>query len=138
MLGRPCEYTPEIANEICERLSMGESLRKITGPDRDDFMPAETTVRRWLAGSEDWSDDFRRQYARARQDQADFKFEEAWEIARQATPETVGVARLRVDVVKWQAGKLAPKKYGEKTILSGDDESPVRVIAEVKRTIVRP
>lgn len=129
-MGRPSDFTQEIANEICERLAKGESLRSITAPDRDDFMPSETTVRRWLAGDEDWNDRFRRQYARAREDQADFKFEEAWEIAAKATPENVAVARLQVDVVKWQAGKLAPKKYSEKLALTGggEDDAPLQII----------
>ncbi len=132
MIGRPSDFTPEIANEICERLAKGESLRKITGPERDDFMPAETTVRRWLAGTEDWNDEFRRQYARAREDQADFKFEEAWEIASKATAADVAVARLQVDVVKWQAGKLAPKKYGDRTVLTGDaDGDPIKTALTV-------
>lgn len=128
--GRPTDFTPEIANEICERLAKGESLRTITGSNRDDFMPSETTVRRWLAGNEDWNEEFRRQYARAREDQADFKFDEAWEIASSATPENVAVARLKVDVVKWQAGKLAPKKYGDKVALTGGGEgdAPLQVI----------
>jgi hypothetical protein len=42
--GRPSEYTPETANEICERLAKGESLRRITGPDRDDDMPETANI----------------------------------------------------------------------------------------------
>jgi len=132
--GRPSDFTPEIANEICERLAKGESLRSITGAGRDDFMPSETTVRRWLAGNEDWNEEFRRQYARAREDQADYKFEEAWEIATKATPETVAVARLQVDVVKWQAGKLAPKKYGDKIahVGGGEGDEPIKTALKVE------
>lgn len=134
MTGRPCDFTQDIADEICSRLAKGESLRSITGADRDDFMPSETTVRRWLAGEDDWNEAFRRQYARAREDQADFKFDEAWDIASAATPENVAVARLQVDVVKWQAGKLAPKKYGDKVALTGGGEgdAPFRTELSVK------
>lgn len=63
--GRPSKFTPEIADEICERLANGEPLAKIC---RDEHMPDRTTVRDdWaksdpvfsqrLAGArEDWHD----------------------------------------------------------------------------------
>jgi len=148
--GRPSDFTPEVANEICERLSKGESLRKITGPERDDFMPSETTVRRWLAGDDDWSTEFRRQYAHAREAQADHYADEIVSIADctdlQANPFDGSVPmvrdpqrdRLRIDARKWVASKLAPKKYGDRTIHAGDDENPVKVITAIERRIVRP
>lgn len=140
--GRPSDFTPEIANEICERLSKGESLRKITGADRDDFMPAETTVRRWLAGTEDWNEEFRRQYAHAREAQADHYADEIVAIADctdlQPSPFEGSVPmardpqrdRLRIDARKWVASKLAPKRYGDKVALTGGGEgdSPLQVI----------
>ena len=42
--GRPTQYTETIAAEICQRLSEGESLRRIC---RDEHIPAESTVRGW-------------------------------------------------------------------------------------------
>jgi len=104
------DFNQRIADEICERLSKGDSLRKICGPERDDFLPGQTTVFKWL----DENEAFAKQYARAREAQADCKFDEAWEIAETATVEDVQVARLKIDTIKWQAGKLAPKKYGDK------------------------
>jgi hypothetical protein len=123
-MGRPSDFTPETANEICERLANGESLRKITGVNRDDFMPAETTVRRWLAGSEDWNEEFRRQYARARDAQADHYAEAVVDISDEAVADAVEVARnrLRMDARKWYASKLAPKKYGDKIAHVGGEE----------------
>jgi hypothetical protein len=50
--GRPSKYTPEVAAEIAQRLSMGEPLRKIC---RDDYMPHWTVVYDWLAKDEDLS-----------------------------------------------------------------------------------
>jgi hypothetical protein len=40
-------------------------------------------------------------------------FQEIIEIADAATPETVNVARLRVDSRKFTVARLAPKKYGD-------------------------
>src|SRR5215831_14334801 len=50
---------------------------------------------------------------RAREAQADKYFQEIIEIADAATPETVNVARLRVDSRKFTVARLAPKKYGD-------------------------
>jgi Bacteriophage Sf6, terminase small subunit-like len=46
--------------------------------------------------------------------QADKYFQEIIEIADAATPETVNVARLRVDSRKFTVARLAPKKYGDR------------------------
>jgi hypothetical protein len=34
--------------------------------------------------------------------------------------------RLRVDVRKWIASKLRPKKYGDRTTVEGDPDKPVQ------------
>lgn len=124
-MGRPSDFTPEIANEICERLSKGESLRKIC--ESSEELPAARTVHRWLASEAEWSEAFRQQYARAREAQADFYAEEVIDISDGdpfAEPDATAVARdrLRIDARKWYAGKLAPKKYGDKIAHVGGDE----------------
>jgi len=87
-------------------------------------MPSQTTVFRWLRDQAD----FREQYARARDDQAEAIFDEMLEIAddgrRDYTVDEEGRmlvdhdhiqrAKLRVDSRKWVLGKLKPKKYGER------------------------
>lgn len=111
-MGRPSEYTDDVAAEICDRIAKGESVQSIChtdAPDRD-WVPSERTVYRWL--EENIS--FRQMYVRAREAQADREFDEAKQVATAATPETVQVARLQVDTIKWRAAKLAPKKYGDK------------------------
>lgn len=133
--GRPSDFTPEIANEICERLAKGESLRRICEDDEGGFLPSARTVHRWLASEEDWALAFRQQYAHARERQADFYAEEVIDIA-DCTDGPSGVQRdpqrdrLRIDARKWYAGKLAPKKYGDKVALTGGDDgdSPLQII----------
>jgi hypothetical protein len=44
--------------------------------------------------------------------------------------------RLRVDTRKWLLSKLAPKKYGDKLELTGDDKSPL-TIQRIERVIVK-
>ncbi len=122
--GRPSSFTQAKADEICRRLEGGMSLRAIC---QADDMPERHTVFRWL----DANENFRSQYAHARERQADALFDEILDIADQArmgeivtTKADGGVetkradmierARLQIDARKWIAGKLRPKVYGER------------------------
>jgi hypothetical protein len=109
---RMVEYSQPLFDTICDRIANGESLRAIC---RDADMPSVQSVMRWLADDAALSD----QYARAREIQADGEFDEAREIAFAATPDNVQVARLQYDAVKWRAGKLRPKVYGDKVTHDG-------------------
>ena len=127
--GRPSTYTPEIAASICERLAAGESLRAIC---RDDGMPSTSMVMRWALQV----DEFREQYAHAREVGFDAMADEIIEIADEQ-PGTldngatdsgeVANKRLRFDARRWYLSKLAPKKYGERTAmeLTGANGGPV-------------
>ena len=140
--GRPSGYTEAIAVEICRRIAERESLRKICA---DPDMPDKTTVLRWLAAKE--NAEFRTQYAHAREMQADALFDEALEIADEASEdwttakdgtrvldhEHVQRSRLRVDTRKWAAGKLAPKKYGDKFQHVGEGGGPIRVRPDLSK-----
>lgn len=138
-VGRPSAYSDVIADAICERLAEGESLRSICS---DDGMPDKSTVFRWLAANEGFCD----QYARAREAQADSLFDDILDIAddgsndwmekRNSDGENIGWQEngealrrsvLRVDARKWMAGKLRPKKYGDKLVqeLTGKDGGPI-------------
>ena len=105
--------------ELLDRIATGESLRSIC---RSKHMPGKSEVFRVLAVDEVLRD----QYARAREQQADAIFDEILDIADQSTPETVQQARLQIDARKWMAGKLRPKKYGDKLELSGDPGAPIK------------
>ena len=138
IMGRPTTYTKEIADEICIRLSQGESLRSIV---KDNHMPAQSTVYEWLFKKKDFAE----QYTHAREEQAETHADEIVDIADE-TPETTPVydkegnqidikldagfiqwQKLRIDARKWNASKQRPKKYGDKIVHSGDDVNPVVV-----------
>jgi hypothetical protein len=55
-------------------------------------------------------------YVTAREMQGDYLFDEVRDVALAATRETVPVARLRFDVNRWQASRLAPRKYLERLV----------------------
>lgn len=107
--GRPSDYLPEVADDICSLLMTGESLRSIC---KRTGMPSLSTVTLWLTKHEEFSV----QYARAREIQAEVLAEDAMNIADAAVEEAAAVAkaRLQVDARKWYAGKVAPKKYGDR------------------------
>lgn len=119
--GRPTDYMPEVAEDICNLLMLGESLRSIC---KRPGMPSIRSVMYWLQRHED----FMQQYARAREIQAELLAEEIIEIAddsagdiivdddgkEQTNHERVARSRLRVDARKWYVSKLAPKRYGER------------------------
>lgn len=140
--GRPTLYSEALAAGICERLASGESLLTIC---KDDGMPSRSAVMRWLL--DDKHPGFRDKYAQARDEQADFYAEQIVAISDEectmvkhgdgdemAQVEVVFDAtavarnRLRVDARKWYASKLAPKKYGDRTTLAGDQENPIAVL----------
>lgn len=106
------ELTQALADEICEHIGDGKSLRSFC---EQEGRPSAPTVCRWLRMEETaW---FAEQYARAREVQADALFNDILDIVDQA--EDPQIARLRMDARKWMAGKLRPKVYGEKVELGG-------------------
>jgi hypothetical protein len=125
-IGRPTDFTNEIALEICERISAGESVRQIC---LLEHMPEERTVYRWLIKH----DTFCQDYARAKALQATRFDEELLEIADDArndwqerenartgatfvalNEEAISRSKLRVETRKWLMSKHRPKKYGDK------------------------
>ena len=149
-VGRPSDYTQDLADEICSQLSEGKSMRRVC---ESDDMPSKATVFNWLRTNNEFLD----QYEKAKAEAADFLAEEIVEIAdysvndlivtlnidlenkpkeewtehdvklvaAKLNPENIQRSRLRVDARKWVASKLKPKKYGDKTELSGELHIPL-------------
>lgn len=133
--GRPTDYTKDMADKICEKIANGRSLRSICA---EDGVPPMKTIYRWLEANEE----FRHQYARARDKQADYFAEEIIEIADSAEAESAAVskAKLQIDARKWAVSKIAPKKYGNKQEIDvkssdGSMTPSVRLNAEEFRKI---
>jgi hypothetical protein len=127
MIGRPSEYTPEMAATICARLAEGEPLTRMC---KEPDMPNVVTVYRWMAKHEE----FCKLYARAREDQADTMADQIIDIADETgDPHD---KRVRVDARKWIAAKLKPKRYGDKQIHTGPDGESAPVL-HVTATDVR-
>ncbi len=105
----------------------------------------------WL---DDLGEDAHNQYARARKMLIEYWADEVIDISN--TPvlgevtttredgsvdikegDMIAHRRLQVDSRKWILSKLAPKKYGDRLQLAGDEDSPLAV-THITRTIVDP
>lgn len=102
------ELTEELGDAICEQLAHGKSLTSICKQDR---FPSYSTVMNWLGDEKHKA--FLEKYTRARDCQADYVGEEILEIADDSTL-PVDERRIKIDTRKWYAGKMKPKKYGDK------------------------
>lgn len=144
--GRPTVYSVKLADEICELIAIGDSIRQICLLEQ---MPEERTIYRWLAKHEE----FCQKYARAKELQADRFNEEIVEIADDGTndwiekenartgrtyialnEEAIARSRLRVETRKWLMGKHKPKKYGDSTTLKGDADNPLAIKQDITLT----
>lgn len=134
--GRPSKYSPELAAEICERLSNGEPLRQIC---RDDHMPAWQKIYEWMAKDDAAGENgvgLSGAIARAREVGQDAIAEELWLDMKQEPERILSEGGGRVDsgYVQWQKAKAEiglkllakwnPKRYGDRVAVTGADNAP--------------
>lgn len=117
--GRPTLYTAELAEEICEIIatnSFGLSILCKQNP----HWPDRSNVYEWLRKYPE----FREKYAQAKEDQVETYVELIQEMLEEDHHYVddngnervdVGLLRLKIDAIKWQAGKLKAKKYGDRS-----------------------
>jgi len=152
-IGRPSSFTPEIAAEICEAIATTDRGLAHLCRERDGW-PSTTTIHRWLAHEGPEYDEFRAQYARSRERQAERMAYDVVAIAddgrRDWKPDPrdpdrmvpdydhIQRSKLRCDARKWAAAHLAPKVWGDRASLEigGSSGGPVRQAIEV--TYVSP
>jgi transposase-like protein len=121
--GRASSYTRQTAEAICLRLMEGESLTQIA---RDPDMPCYGTILKWVKRHPEFDE----AYTAAREVQADYFFDEARDVALATTPKTVWADRLKFDVIRWQAARLAPRKYVERILVIDQQDVMRRTAAE--------
>lgn len=123
-------FSDEVFQSILNRISSGESVASICS---DEDMPSQRSFYNWLNDS----DELVQSYVRAREAQADHIFDEILDIADNASNdwmarsgeksdgyelhgEHIQRSKLRIEARKWMAGKMAPKKYGDRVQLEHD------------------
>lgn len=144
-------WTKAVEDEIFARIMEGESVRSITAAGREERFPSAPTFYKRMASDPD----FAKRYAYAKDILADNEFDEIREIADNSSndwmenhdPDNPGYrlngdhiqrSRLRVDVRKWRASKLAPKKYGERLDLTHANPDGTGLTIQVLRLGQKP
>lgn len=142
-MGRPSIFTQAIADEICERISDGETLRQIC---RDAHMPHFTTVYDWRESNEE----FCLRLARARKIGKRAIEQEILEIADDArndwmekfdqdglpagwvlNGEHVQRSKLRIETRLKLLKVWDPQRHGDKVQLTGDPDAPLQTNSTV-------
>ena len=102
------EQKKEMFNKIIESICNGMSVRQIL---KNDGMPTFYALLDWMQKDEELA----KQYARAKQESADFDADNVNYIAELCLRDKVtpAAARVAIDAYKWSAGKKKPKKYGD-------------------------
>jgi hypothetical protein len=132
--------TPEIRDQIIDRMHAGESLSRICA---DENMPSKSAVYRFLNGEGEEHDEFRRKYDRAWELRYRYLAEEILDIADDAEDDyeerinengehyvalnrdNISRAVLRVKARQWMLERIVPHKYGRTTKIVGDPDAPV-------------
>ncbi len=128
--GRPTKYTEAIGARICTLIAEAKPLVKALEIVEEEGGPAldSSTIWRWLEAHPE----FRTNYVRAREDQADVDADQIRviidRVSGRGVPEEerldATAARVAIEAHKWLAGKRKPKVYGDKLELSANEDNP--------------
>jgi len=112
--GRPTKYSAATADEICDTIASGNSLRAVCRK----MGIAKSTVFKWLHDHPDFLD----HYTRAREIRGEFYGERVSEIGIKGEGGEIDpqVARVAIDAYKWTAARMAPKSWGDKQQIDMD------------------
>lgn len=125
--GRPTKYTEELADEIIAAIQQTRHGLQVLSEEHLHW-PSARTIWRWLAEDES----FCQRYLRAKEMQSHLIIDEVLDIADQATDKDNATAiRVRVDARFRLAGKLCPKKYGDRIDLGNAGEAPFNVMRQI-------
>ncbi len=123
---------------ICERVSMGQSLKEVC--DEDRTLPNYFTALQWLRDDPGFAEDYRV----AQRHRADTLFDETLAIADDsrndwmqrndpnnpgwvANGEVIARSKMRIDTRFKIASKINPGRYGDKLAVEGDPTKPLVV-----------
>lgn len=124
-------YSQAIADQVCELLADGLSLRKAV----ERAGTTHSVILGWVKDNKAFSD----QYTRAREIGYQLLADEIIEISDDSRGDTwvdddgnertdterVARSKLRMDSRKWMLSKMLPKMYGDKVVHQGDPDAPV-------------
>lgn len=118
---------PDAIDELCEFITGGTAEHSLTKfCEGRGFLL--TTVLKWLAADEERQ----RIYDLACRHRGQVMFDNILTVANEPVPSSekgldgaaVADKRLRVDTLKWAAGRMDPKRFGDKVQVGGADDLP--------------
>lgn len=114
---RPELLTDAFITDLCDHMADGKSVRAYCR-EHPEYKPS--TICNWLLQYPDFTE----QYARAINMRADAKFDKIDDVVEDMRAKTIDpqMARVEIDAIKWQAGKMNSKKYGDKVDVTSDGE----------------
>ncbi len=115
-VGRPSLFTPELAEEICYRLSNGEDMGKICS---DSHMPDKVNVWKWRRDNVE----FRNMISEAQKDKAETLADSMTDIEEMVIRGELEPAAANVILTsrRWKTSKYFPKLYGDKTQIESEN-----------------
>lgn len=144
-MGRPTTYTPELAKYVCKMIATHAcGLRKLKSLYPD--LPQPSTIYEWLYDQPSFSE----QYLEARRYQAsvladnlldlpsEIKSFEDKEGNERIDSGILGKAKLEYEVIKWHAGKMAPRIFGDKQVIeqtTAENENLKQELAELREKL---
>lgn len=117
---KPPKYNKELSDYICARVATStHGLRRLCA--EDDQLPSATTIDYWRY----IYPEFEEAYDKAKVRQAKLLAEQTLELADESRddPDAINAIKLQIDTRRWLAGKLQPRKFGERTTVETVDES---------------
>jgi hypothetical protein len=109
-----------IMEELMSEIANGKDLSQLLLKDKDPRFPSYKAIRSWIAQSTK----YQKMWATAKMAQAECEFEKTSEIydqlmSRQLDPKA---AKVGLDIIRWRASRLYPKKYNERLVLEASDD----------------
>jgi hypothetical protein len=103
--GAPTIYNEKVGNDICRRLSEGETLSSIT----KSLGIAQNNIYDWVAAHKSFAE----KYESARKHQAISLVNELLDNSNQLESERALGMKVRADIIRWYAGRVNPELFGD-------------------------
>src|SRR5271170_1472379 len=113
MAGRPSIYSDKLADDICDLIMAGKTLVAIAALEG---FPSPKTICRWL----NEKPDFDIKCTRARLMQAELMDQMILDVAENTDEDNAFASKVRISAYQWRASKLAPKRFGDRSVVEHD------------------
>jgi hypothetical protein len=128
----------DVLAEIFARIAAGESVTAIC--KSGGKFPTDRTFWRWLQDDPTALECYEKATTARAHVYAERIQDVTAELKRDddLTSEKVQLAKLESDNLKWNASRMLPRKYGDRTVIAGDADNPLSVeLSDAKASLLR-